>query len=294
MNYDSVAIIYNPKSTGNSAKNAKKLKTQLTKMHPELKVNLHKTEHAGHAEALAYEASGSSDNPLIISSSGDGGYNEVINGAMKAQAEGANPVCAVLASGNANDHSRTLQKGSLLSLIKANKMKKIDLLKITIKQGDKTKERYAHSYIGLGITPNVADELNKTDLNGINELLIVFRTIYKHTPFRMNKNGKDHKLDSLIFTNIGIMAKVLRVSKSSKPDDGLFEYISFEYANKTKLLGKIVKATTGGFNNVKQSKSYKFTVLDSVPIQLDGEVMRIQKDSSVRVTCEHHLLRTLI
>lgn len=171
-----IFIIYNPKSTGDSAKNARELKKELSASHPKLVIELKKTEYAGHAEKLAYELSQASAKPLIISSSGDGGYNEVINGIVKAQLEGAYPTCAVLASGNANDHSRTLQSDSLTNLIKAEKVRRIDLLKMTVKNGSDSTERYAHSYIGVGLTPTVAVELNKNDLSAIKELWIVLQS----------------------------------------------------------------------------------------------------------------------
>ena len=102
------------------------------------------------------------------------------------------------------------------------------------------------------------------------------------------------KLDSLIFANIGEMAKVLTVSKVSKPDDGLFEVVTFKHSNKLKLLTKLAKASVDGLKTHKQSKSYAFTVLKKMPIQLDGEVMQLQKNSRVKITAEHKLLSTIL
>ena len=294
MSYDSISIIYNPNSTGDSADNAKQLKSQLTKLFPKLDVKLHKTKHAGHAETLAFKLSSVSKNPLIISSSGDGGYNEVINGAMDAQKQGANPICAVLASGNANDHSRTLQADTLLAAIKDNRIKHIDLLKISIKGEQKTNDRYAHSYIGLGLTPVVAVELNKTKLNAVKELGIVLRTFYRYRPFKITHNGKVLKLDSIVFANIGEMAKVLTLSKHSKPDDGKFEVIPFQHEHKLRLLQRLLTATVSGLNTSKQASAYTFTTLKNMPAQLDGEVIKIKKNSVVTITSEHKLLKTII
>lgn len=294
MSFDSVSIIYNPNSTGDSAKNAKELKTELISLFPKLHIVLRKTEYAGHAEKLAFVISNSSKMPLIISSSGDGGYNEVINGAIQAQIKGAKPICAVLASGNANDHSRALQNDSLLKSIKAGKTRHIDLLKIVIRNGDNIEERYAHSYIGLGLTPAVAIELNKTDLNAFKELLIVLRTFYKYKPFKIKHKNKVLKQDSIIFANIGEMAKVLTISKQSKPNDGFFEIVSFRHNHKMNLVRKLVKATVKGLDTPKKSKSYSFTVLKTTPAQLDGEIMKIKPRSSVLITSEHKLLRTII
>lgn len=294
MIFDSVSIIYNPKSTGDSAKNAKHLKTELTKIFPEMSIELRRTKYAGHAKELAYDISLASKSPLIISSSGDGGYNEVINGAVLAQKSGAKPICSVLASGNANDHSRTLQSSSLLQSIKSNRVHQIDLLKIKISHSSKTEQLYAHSYIGLGLTPVIATELNKVELNAFKELLIVLRTFYKYRPFKIKHNGKLIKLDSIIFANIGEMAKVLTISKNSKPDDGFFEIITVNSSRKVKLLQTIFKATVTGLQSTKKSKSYKFDVLKAMPAQLDGEVIKIPSQSSVLITSEHKILSTII
>jgi diacylglycerol kinase (ATP) len=294
MQFSAIFIICNPNSTSNSVKNAKELKTELAKIFPKLEIKLQKTKYAGHAEKLAYKISMDSKKPLIISSSGDGGYNEVINGAINAQSKGARPVCAVLASGNANDHSRTLQNGSLLASIKSSKIQRIDLLKVAVTNSRQTHERYAHSYVGLGLTPIVATELNKTDLNTLKELIIVLKTFYKYRPFKIKRDNKILKLDSILFANIGEMAKVLTISKKSKPDDGLFEIIAFKHDHKARLLRKLVKAAISGLDQPKQSKKYQFSVLKDMPAQLDGELLKLDKNSTITITSEHKMLWTVL
>ncbi len=294
MIYTAISIIYNPKSAGDSAKNAKKLQADLSKAFPKIQTKLHKTEYAGHAKKLARELAQASSRPLIISSSGDGGYNEVVNGVMYAQPKRAQPICAVLASGNANDHSRSLQNDSLLKTIKTAQLRSIDLLKITIEHSGTRTEQYAHSYIGFGLTPIVATELNKTGLNMFTELLIVLRTFRKYTPFNITHQGDTMKLDSLVFANIDGMAKVLQLSKESKPDDGLFEIVMFRHTNKRKLLGKFVKASLNNPDTPRSSKKYTFSTHKGMSAQLDGEVIQLPKHSSVEITSEHKALTTLL
>ncbi len=294
MTYSTIFIICNPKSTGDSLKNAKKMKTDLSKVFTNIEVKLQKTKYAGHAQKLAYQLSLSSKRPLIISSSGDGGYNEVVNGVIKAQLQGAKPICAVLASGNANDHSRTLYYDSLLKSIIAKKVGRIDLLKINIKNGSKEVERYAHSYIGFGLTPIVAVELNKTDLNAFKELWIIARTFHRFRPIKIKYKNIVMKLDSIIFANIGEMAKILTISKKSKPDDGLFEIVTFKHGHKIRLLHKLAKATMTNLDSPKQSKYYEFITYKSMPAQLDGEVIKIKPESSIKITSEHKLLTTIL
>ncbi len=293
--YTSIAIIYNPNSTGNSKANAQHLQKRLKKALSEISITCVPTKQAGHAEDLAYNFAAKGDRPLIISSSGDGGYHEVINGAIKAQNKGASPICAVLPAGNANDHSRTMHKKPLLRTIKKAKITKLDLLKVTIKTtAGKPVIRYAHSYIGLGLTPVIAAELNKHTLNAFKEMVLVLKTFTKYRPFRIRQDGKILSLDSLIFGNINHMAKVLTLAKKNKPDDGLFEVVMFPHGRKRELVQKLVKAATTGLKTTRQESEYEFETLEKMPMQLDGEVTELVKGSKVRIEVANKVLSTIV
>ena len=294
MTYTTISIIYNPNSTGDSAENAEKLRSDLLEAQPKLKVKLLKTRYAGHAKKIAYELSKASLRPLIISASGDGGYSEVVNGVMKAVNEGASPICAVLPSGNANDHSRTIQDGELVESIISNKTKKIDVLKLTISTNNKTKEMYAHSYIGLGITPHIAVELNKNDLNRIKELLVTIKALRRHKPFKLKYSNQIFEYDSVIFANISEMAKMFTISKNSKPDDGLFEIVKLKQKNKFHLLKTITHAATQGLDYSEQVKEFRFEVLGTMPIQLDGEILKLHPKEKITISCMNSVLTTVL
>ncbi len=85
MRYTSIDIIFNPNSTGPSKQYAEELYEQLSAEFTSTPIKLQNTTHAGHAETIAYKASMLTKRPLIVSSSGDGGYHEVINGVLAAQ-----------------------------------------------------------------------------------------------------------------------------------------------------------------------------------------------------------------
>ena len=101
--FDRIVIIFNPHSTGDAPRSAEELHAELTRRLPAVPVELCPTRYAGHARDLAREAAGTG-RPLLVSVSGDGGYNEVVDGVM--QAGNSEAVCAVRAAGNANDHRR--------------------------------------------------------------------------------------------------------------------------------------------------------------------------------------------
>ena len=106
--FESIVIIFNPNSTGDAPRLAEQLKDRLAELLPyPADVRLQPTEHAGHAVDLARQAAAAGgDRVLVVSVSGDGGYNEVVNGVM--QSGNRDAVCAVMAAGNANDHRRTV------------------------------------------------------------------------------------------------------------------------------------------------------------------------------------------
>lgn len=281
--YSSVSIIFNPKSTGQSEENARNLQFLLRRRLDEIPVRLIPTKSAGHAEQLAYNAAKTSSRPLIISSSGDGGYNEVINGTMKAQSEGAQVTTGLLPSGNANDHYNSLSSGQIERLIADGTQRQVDLLQVTTRLGSKVWQRYAHSYVGVGLTAKVGIELNRIDLNPVNEWVVAIRTIYNAPPSKISVNETVHEYDSLILSNINRFAKVFSLPAASRIDDGKFEVIALEHKTKAVLLQRIIRAFTTQVEDITHASHYSFTVENKQPIQLDGEIFTLQTGTSVEV-----------
>lgn len=291
MKFSRVVIIYNPKSTGDSKQAAHELRDKLQAELNGVNVELEATQHAGHAETLAREAAQKYKRPLVVSSSGDGGYNEVVNGVL--QADNPDAICAVLPAGNANDHSRTMQDKPLWQLIKQEKVSKIDVLRLEVDHNGTT-SRYAHSYIGLGLTPVIAAELNRHTLNAFREIKIAIERFYKYRPFKIRRGKRTLSFDSLLFANINQMAKVLTLAEKNKPDDGKFEVVSFPASKKRQLVGRLFHAAVSKLPTNRREQTYTFTTLKKMPIQLDGEVMTLQKGSKVTVSSQHKTLRTVI
>lgn len=289
--FGQIFIIYNPNSTGDSHKLAKELQRKLAKS--KRKAELIGTKRAGHARELAYELAKKYKNPLIISSSGDGGYHEVVIGVMKAKDEGYSAMAAVLPAGNANDHARVTHIKPLDEAINAQSITQIDLLKIYRKCDDEEESvMYAHSYAGIGLSAIVATELNNHDLNAVKEKWLVLRKMYAYRPFKILHNGEVLKFDSLVFANISEMAKVLTLSKSSRIDDGKFELISFPYQQKRVLWKKIIKMTITGLEP-KSIKSYDFKTLKKTLMQVDGEIIELEPNCQIKIESAHRALTTI-
>ncbi|MDQ3123798.1 MAG: diacylglycerol kinase [bacterium] len=291
--YQHIVVIYNPNSTGNSEELAKQFLRNAKKAWPKAGISLAQTERAGHAEELAATAAKKPGKVLVVSSSGDGGYSEVVNGVMKS-GQTTNVTSAVLPAGNANDHSRTMHESPLIDRLKTAKEVQIDLLKLDFTEKGKAKTYYAHSYIGLGITPVIAVELNRHTLNAFKEMKIVLGRFLRYRPFKIRRGNKIVRLNSLLFANINQMAKVLTLASENKPDDGKFEVVTFPAQQKRKLVFKLLKAAASSLKTTRRETKYEFEVIKKMPIQLDGEVKELQKGDKVSITIAAGALKTLI
>jgi diacylglycerol kinase (ATP) len=294
MSYTTIAIIYNPKSTGQSKELAQDFAAKIRKQLPDQQVDLFATEHAGHAEELAYSLASSHDKPLIISSSGDGGYNEVINGAMKAQNEGATPTTGLLPAGNANDHYRNLHERDLIDQIIHQQSTTIDLLKMSCQSGGKPVERYAHSYIGFGLTPSVGKELNKVELNRFTESWVVIRSLLTAKAVRLKVGTAVHSYESIIISNVDEMSKYLKISQPSSVTDGKFEVTIFPRRSKLQLIKTLLKASIQGAEENMQVATFSFETTRRTLVQVDGEVMTLDANSGVTITAEPRVLRCVV
>lgn len=293
--YSLISIIFNPKSTGASEKNAKQLLAQLQAHQGVAKnIQLLPTKHAGHAETLAYNAAKAHHKPLIISSSGDGGYNEVINGVMRAAAEGAEAITGLLPSGNANDHYHSLTSGDLEKLVQKRQERVIDLIKVTTRHQDTTWERYAHSYTGIGLTADASIEYNKISMNRINELLVSVKAIYNSRRSEVIIDNTVHMYDSLVFSNVNRLGKMFTLSERSKVNDGRFEVIALKSKNKAELLQQLALALTAPFENLSHAATFTFTTTTEQAMQFDGEVFTLKPQTIVTVTSAAHALRCIL
>ncbi len=291
--FSSITILYNPKSTGAGKKNALRLEKRLKKTRYAGVVNVVPTEHAGHAEEIAQNISRNESHPFIVSSSGDGGYNEVINGVMNAQDANHTPVTGLLPSGNANDHYKQLHKPFLIRQILSGSYQNIDVLKLSGKVDGKTWHRFAHSYIGFGLSSEVGKKLNAADLNAKNEIVIFMKTLLGSKPFSISVNGEVVDSHNIILSNVGKMSKVLSLSKTAKVNDGEFEVFT-SGSNKADMVSDLVKSATLGVPHEERTNRYSFKTIKRLGVQLDGEVYTLDEHTNVVVTIEHKALRCII
>jgi diacylglycerol kinase family enzyme len=284
-------VVFNPHSTGDAPALAAELQADLAERLPDLPVRLEPTQYAGHARVLAGEAA-ATGRPLVVSVSGDGGYNEVVDGVVKAGNDRA--VCAVKAAGNANDHRRATRERPLVDAIVAGEVKRIDLLRLTIGRGTDARVQYAHSYIGMGLTPVVAIDLEKGGKGSFREIVSVVRTFAGFRPFTIElEDGRRRSFDSLLFANIAEMAKYATLSETGRPDDGRFEVITLPHTAKWRVLATALRAAIRGLGPQPTARHYSFTTIKPIPLQVDGELLALDPGTPVRVDIAPAALATL-
>jgi diacylglycerol kinase (ATP) len=292
--FDRVVVIFNPNSTRDAAGLARRFRRDLVERFPGLEVALRPTERAGHAADLAREAA-RQGRPLVVSVSGDGGYNEVVNGLV--QAGNRQATSAVMPAGNANDHSRVTQERPLVDAVVAGDIARMDLLRLTItaSQGEGfTHTRYAHSYIGVGFTPLVAADLEKGGKGSLREVVSVVRTFSRFQPFEIQlPEGNPIRVVSLLFANISRMAKVAKLSENGNPDDGRFEVLTILHQPKWRILVTALKAATVGLGRQPTARQYRFTAVQPMPLQVDGEVVNASHGDRIQVEIAPAALATI-
>jgi diacylglycerol kinase (ATP) len=284
MNYTSITVIYNPNSTGSGRQLAEDFMAAFNGTPYEKIIKIIPTEHRGHAEELARELVRASARPLIISASGDGGYHEVVNGAMAAKAEGGRFVTGLLPAGNANDHYRSLHDKSIHEMIVSGEHQTIDLLQVSVTGPGGTWQRYAHSYVGVGLTPQVGRRLNQTKLNPITEKLVTLKALWQARPVRLVIDGRTAAYDSVITSNIASMSKVLQLSEDATPNDGQFEVMVVPHDSRWKLWAHLLRAATTGLTGSDRRRVFAFQTTQKTTIQLDGEVRHLLAGDRVTIT----------
>ncbi len=294
--FDRIVIVFNPNSTGDAPTLARELRDDLAERHPDLPLELAPTERAGHARELA-AAAARTGRPLVVSVSGDGGYNEVVNGIMDAGNPDAG--AAVRGAGNANDHRRATRRRPLDAAIgralRTGETARFDLLRLTVTPaGGQPEVRYAHSYIGLGITPVVAVDIEEGGKGSWREIVAVVRGFRRFRPFPVDlADGSRIEVDSLLYANIDRMAKVATLSDGGRPDDGQFELVLLPRHSKLRVLLTALRSATVGLGPQPHETHHELTIRSPMPLQLDGELVELDADTHVAVDIAAGALRTV-
>lgn len=208
------------------------------------------------------------------------------------QSGNQNAVVAVEGAGNANDHWRTVHSGASVVERLSNNPRLVSLLRLTV-SGPKQLSRYAHSYIGIGLTAEVGKALNQEKLNALNEKRILLRELSRTKYFKAQIGAKAEKLDSLVAANINQMAKVIKLEKELHLDSSHFRLIMHKHRGPWQMLVRMIGAALSADESFGRTKEFELLLLTDATIQCDGEVYELPRGSTVKITGIKAGLKTL-
>lgn len=292
--FTNIVIVYNPNSTGPSKRNAFRLRDILKRRLPKaVKVIARGTKYAGHAEEIAASYAKDDAKALLISSSGDGGYNELINGVLVHKTR--HVTVAVLPSGNANDHHHAVADDDFINRVIAGRSRLIDVIDVRATQEAEPWQRYAHSYVGIGLTAYIGKQLAQAKLNPVNEKWLVLKYLVKfgHVTMKLEGNSSWQRYSNVIVANINRMSKIIQLSDQAEVDDGQVELYVTSRQSVLDTIAVVFRGATFGLTPNRRTNQVTFTAKNNGQLQCDGEVYEFDGAEPVTIRAQKQFLRTL-
>ncbi|MDD3435719.1 MAG: diacylglycerol kinase family protein [Candidatus Gastranaerophilales bacterium] len=168
-----------------------------------------------------------SDSETIVAVGGDGTINLVINGIMKSPNKKA---LGVLYSGTSPDfckfHKIPVTPQEALNVLKCDRRKLIDIMKITYTKDNSTAYFASSCNIGVGAQmADIANKIRKFFGDKLGTLIAALVTVCFTKPFKtkINVDGREFEFSKvyhiMVFKN-NFVASGLYVGLNTKPDDG--------------------------------------------------------------------------
>jgi len=238
------------------------------------------SEDRGHAIELAQRAALAGWD-LIVAAGGDGTVNEVVNGLMLAEAEGATSQLGVMPIGSGNDFAASL--GIPMNLRQAAQRlaqgatRRIDLGRVN--------GRWFDNNVGLAFEAMIGIEAHRiTWLRGQPlYLLAVFRAMasYPLPVVDIYKDDGDRLARQILMISVGNNRRNgggFLVNPNAVPDDGLLDLCIVDALPRLQILRLLPKAMEGthhGEPAVELARSTRLVVESSAPLPLhaDGEIL---------------------
>ncbi len=260
-----------------------------------LDYTLVRTERPWHAADLSQKAACDGYN-VVVTAGGDGTFNEVLNGLMRARQQGCTETAlGLLSIGTGNDFAAgaglpaTLETS--LKALKENRRRHIDIGRVTVREGEKLSERYFGNGIGIGFDAMVGFEAIKVRwaVGLIPYLIGVIKTIslYFNAPrVRMTIDGQTSEQPSLMTSimNGRRMGGGFIMAPNGNMDDGQLDLCIASEASRLRLFQLIpyfLKGTQEGQPEIqmKRAKSIVITALKGkLPAHADGEMLCVEGD----------------
>jgi len=241
------------------------------------------TQHAGHAEELAYEAARAGYS-VVTAAGGDGTVHEVANGLLRAGRPDV--VLRVLPAGSANDYAYSL------GLDADARRQPLTVRRVDVGRARRTdgQERYFINGLGLGLNGAVTREARTIrHVRGIPlYTLAVLRAVcyqFRAPVMTVELDGQTRTTPTLLMSiQLGQREGNFVVAPDAKLDDGCFDYLQAGGLQRWEVLRCLPNViTTGRLPEHAQiwtgrCRQVKVTSTEALTIHLDGELFSLPQD----------------
>jgi YegS/Rv2252/BmrU family lipid kinase len=282
-------VIVNPAAGGGSAK---RVIPEIKRLLDEagLEFQFIQTERSGHAIELAKEGS-LAGCEVVVAAGGDGTVNEVINGLIEAEGEGASPAAlGVLSIGRGNDFADGVgipyDLEGAFGLLLEDQRRLIDIGRVA--GGLYPQGRYFGNCVGVGFDAITTIEVSKLPRLGgfLSFLIAVLKTIflYNRGPLALIEFD-DHSL-----TQRTLLVSVMNgrrlgggfwMAPEAESDDGVFDLCIAQEVSRARIFTMIphfLRGTQATQNEITTGRAASISISaleGSLPAQSDGEIISV-------------------
>lgn len=238
------------------------------------------SEDRGHAVELARRAA-LAGWELIAAAGGDGTINEVVNGLMLAEGEGARSRLGIMPIGSGNDFAGAL--GIPLDLRQAaqrlarGQTHRVDLGRVN--------GRWFDNSVGIGFEATINIQAHRiTWVRGQPQYFLAILRSLAHPPYPLvtiHRDGGDPLTKRILIISVGNSRRTgggFLVTPDALPDDGLLDLCIADAIPRRqilRLLPKVIKGTHRGEPVVELTRIGRLVVEsdDPLPVHADGEML---------------------
>ncbi|MDE7086956.1 MAG: diacylglycerol kinase family lipid kinase [Clostridia bacterium] len=240
-------------------------------------LQIHKTEHKGHAREIAASLTENGEFAHLIAMGGDGTLHEVLNGIKDVE----NCTLGLIPVGSGNDFAETCRISSNVKeaaeTIAFRAPTNIDFIET---EGGLR----SINAVGAGIDVDTLLLTYKSKKHGKSKYLSAFlKTLRKYKPnaFKASWDDEEEREFNGFIACLGNGKQFgggIKICPEAKIDDGYIDLLLVNYVSRIKLLGALLKLKSGKIHKIKEAtyvrcKSVKITPLGDVPpIQAEGEI----------------------
>ncbi|MEW6555640.1 MAG: diacylglycerol kinase family protein [Actinomycetota bacterium] len=258
------------------------------------------TERAGHAEEMVVKWA--EDFDVVVSVSGDGTTNEIINGIMKVP--WAELKLAMFPAGTADDFACNMgynrkDKEQALRTILGDSCRTIDLIRYD--------DRYAAVTWGLGVDSEIADGAYKWKrfripayfYSGLRKCFFEERKKY-HVRFDYEGQTFEGNVLISILCNAPVFGRYIRINPNARMNDGLLDLtVGREMPNLYGLVlfGFACMGGRHGFSSLvsyHQVREMRVECKSDTYAQIDGEVFKFEAGKIINLSMVPQALKVLV